>query len=255
MGFLDDVPRRPHPALGGQAVPLRLSDLGVMAALFTADAAAVRAWLPAAAQRPLVVAPGRCLAAVVAVRYREGDLGAYDELAVVLPLGLGRWPRGQALRSAWRARFDAFVLAMPVSSARSRDAGVALAGFPKAVADLRWSEAGGWRRLAWHDDTGRLVAALACRADGTGARPPRLAPDTLSLHAHTLLHGRPVVSELRLREFRRHDRPGATGARLVLGDGQGSEALRALRLSPRALWTHAAPAAQALLFAPQPLAP
>lgn len=250
MDFLDSVARHPSAALGGRPVPLRLASLAAMAAVFSADAEAARALLPAASAallQPLAWRPGRCLLGVVAVRYFEGDLGAYDELALVLPVGRGPLPRLRALRALLSARFEAFVWQMPVTTERAREGGVRLAGFPKWVAELRCGEHAGWLRCALHEGAAEPVLALSCRA-AAGHGPPR----ELSLLAHTLLDGAPVASELRLRQERWHGFPGPGGAVLSVGQGALADALRALRLGPRPLWTQVVPRAQALLFAPRP---
>jgi len=231
-------------------VPLRLASLAAMAAVFSADADAARALLPAASAallQPLVWRPGRCLLGVVAVRYFEGDLGAYDELALVLPVGRGPLPRLRALRALLCARFEAFIWQMPVTTERAREGGVRVAGFPKWVADVRCSEAAGWLRCALHEGTEAPALDLCCRA-AAGHGPPR----ELSLLAHTLLDGVPVVSELRLRQERWHEHPGPGGAVLAVGQGALADALRALRLGPRPLWSQVVPRAQALLFPPRP---
>ncbi|WP_157268655.1 acetoacetate decarboxylase family protein [Azohydromonas aeria] len=250
MAFLD-VSRHPCAALGGQPLPLQLRALSAMAAVFSADAGAARALLPAAMAgvlQPLSWRPGRCLLGVIAVRYLEGDLGAYDELAVVLPVGHGAVPQWQALRNLLRKRFEAFIWQMPVTTARARDGGVRLAGFPKWVADLRRDDGAGRLRCALHEDGSDTPAlALECR-DAEGHGPAR----ELSLLAHTLLEGVPVVSELRLRQERWREHPGG-GARLVLGRGPLADALRALDIGERALWSQVVPQAQALLYGPRRL--
>jgi hypothetical protein len=250
MAFLD-VPRHPCAALDGAPVPLRLEALSAMAAIYGADTAAVRALLPAAAARvlqPLAWRPGRCLVGFIAVRYVQGDLGAYDELAVVLPVGRGATPRLQALGNLLSKRFEAFIWHMPVTTERARDGGVRLAGFPKRVADLRWAEEGGSWRCSLHEGGDVPVLSLACRA-AAGHGPAR----ELSLLSHTLLDGVPVVSELRLRQERWAELPGGGGTRLTLGAGALADALRALRLGQRPLWSQVVPSAQALLYPPRRL--
>jgi hypothetical protein len=198
MAFLDDAVRRPCAALDGQPVPLRLESLSAIAAVFGVDAGAARALLPAASatlMQPLVWRPGRCLLGVVAVRYIAGDLGAYDELALVLPVGRAPQPRLHALRGLLGGRFEAFIWQMPVSTERARRGGVRLAGFPKWVADLRCAEEPGWLRCGLYRGADTAELALACRsAEGHGP------PHELSVLAHTLMDGVPVVSELRLRQ-------------------------------------------------------
>lgn len=248
MAFLD-VPRHPCAALDGTPVPLRLKSLSAMAAVYGADLDALRAQLPAAMAlllQPLAWRPGRGLLGLIAVRYVEGDLGAYDELAVVIPVGRGAMPRLQALGNLLHQRFEAFIWRMPVTTPRARDGGVRLAGFPKWVADLRCDESGGWRRCALHEGGAAPSVTLACRvAEGHG--PAR----ELSLLSHTLLDGVPVVSELRLRQERWAEHPGGGGAMLTLGDGPLADALRPLRISQRPLWSRFMPQAQALLYPPR----
>ena len=248
MAFLD-VPRYPCAALDGAPVPLRLESLSAMAAVYGADLDALRAQLPAAMApvlQPLAWRPGRGLLGLIAVRYREGDLGAYDELAVAIPVGRGATPRLQALANLFRKRFEAFIWHMPVTTPRARDGGVRLAGFPKRVAELRCDENGGWQRCALHEGGASPSVTLACRA-AEGHGPAR----ELSLLSHTLLDGVPVVSELRLRQERWAEHPGGAGAMLSLGDGPLADALRPLRISGRPLWSQVVPQAQALLYPPR----
>jgi hypothetical protein len=157
-------------------------------------------------------------------------------------------PQLQALRNLFHKRFEAFIWQMPVTTARARDGGVRLAGFPKWVADLRRVETDGWLRCALHEDGADTPAlALECR-DAAGHGPAR----ELSLLAHTLLEGVPVVSELRLRQQRWSEHPGG-GARLLLGQGALGDTQRSLDRGPRALWSQVVPQAQALLYGPRRL--
>jgi hypothetical protein len=160
-------------------------------------------------------------------------------------------PQLQALRNLFHKRFEAFIWQMPVTTARARDGGVRLAGFPKWVADLRRVETDGWLRCALHEPGADAPAlALDCRADAAAAGhgPAR----ELSLLAHTLLEGVPLVSELRLRQERWSEHPGG-GARLVLGEGALADTLRGLDVGLRALWSQVVPQAQALLYGPRQL--
>jgi hypothetical protein len=198
----------------------------------------------------------------MAVDYRRGDFGAYQELACTVPVAIaGRQARAgglaafapalDALARGLARSFTAWIWRMPVSTARARDAGIALAGFPKEVADVRFasdvaSVSGG---LHAGDGEAAVRLTLPRAEDGRCHEHPR----DLRLRSITALADRPVTSLLRIRETRWRDLPRPEGPVLHLGAGELADALRGLDLGERPWFAHHAARAQAVLFPPRNL--
>ena len=244
----DRVLRRDWPPLGLQ-VPIRFPALSLVAAVFTAATREAARLLPAGAGRLVEVMPGRCLVSLAAVEYRDSELGPYNELAVTLPVSLGSAPLPAALGALgelFTRSGTAYVLSMPVTTPRSVEVGVGLAGFPKFLAEVRFR---------------REASRVACEVEHEGRRTLTLtaeAGDTpgrrrLKMRAVTILQGVPQVSTFLLEERRWRDSLQRNTARLELDAGPLAETLRGLRLSPRPLATHCASEARGMLFPPRHL--
>lgn len=196
-------------------LPVHVGDAVVGSATFAADADAVGEALPDGLV-PTRVA-GRAMAVVAVCRYRENDLGPYDEVAVCLlcePAGGG--PKG------------AYVAHLPVSAAFSQQAGQQIWGFPKTLDDLdvrigRRAMGGRWAR------DGELIAQLTVPYGGGRTVGRR------SLTAYTNKDGRPHAVEFAVEG--QGMRAGIGGARLELGSHPVAERLRRLGLSRHALMT------------------
>ena len=246
--FSDRVLRREWPPLALQ-VPIFFPALSLVGAVFTAATHEAARRLPAGLGRLVEVMPGRCLVSLIAIEYRESDLGPYSELAVALPVSLSGAPLPAAL-GAFGELFTrsgtAYVLSMPVTTQRSLEVGVGLAGFPKFLADLHFK---------------REASRVACEMQHEGQHALTLSADAsdtpgrrrLKMRALTLPQGVPQVSTFLLEERRWHDGLQRDTARLELGAGPLAETLRELRVSPKPLVTHCASEARGMLFPPRHL--
>jgi hypothetical protein len=246
--FLDRVLRRDWPPLDVQ-VPLRFPALSLVGAVFTAATDEATRLLPPGVGRLVEVMPGRCLVSLIAIEYRESDLGPYNELALTLPVSLGGAPLPAALGALgelFTRSGTAYVLSMPVTTARSLEVGVGLAGFPKMLADVRFRrEASRVACEVEHD--GRQALTLTADASDTPGRR------RLKMRAVTIVQGVPQVSTFLLEERRWRDGLQRDTTRLELGAGPLAETLRALRLSSKPLVTHCASEARGMLFPPRNL--
>ncbi len=251
--FLAGLHRRDWPLPGGGAlrVPVILESLEAIAAVYTADAAELRRRLPDARMRTVDVLPGRALLAAIGVHYRASDLGPYVELALAIPIAwTTRLPAPiDALRHGVRRDFSAWIWQLPVSSARSRDAGIALSGFPKRVARLAFERDTREARCALMDDADPRAPAVVLAVAADDAATP--ARRDLKLRAWSLLDGLPVVSTLVVRQAQFRDHLRRDKAQLVLGRGTLADELRSLRLSERPIASHVCSHAQALWFGPR----
>jgi hypothetical protein len=254
--------RWPWPDAVDLRVPVFLHDVAALAALFTADARAVRALLPDARLRAVEVAPGRSLFQLLAVDYRRSDLGSYGEIACTVPVAIaepGRptgalaalAPVADAFARGLARSFTAWIWRMPVTTAQARDAGIALAGFPKSLADVRFASEEGRPVATLRDEDHAMVLRLALPQ--AAAQPAREGVRDLRLRSITSLRGQPVSSLLRVRVTAWRDLARPAAPVLELGRGELAEALRGLGLSERALFAHHAQRAHAVLFPPRNL--
>ena len=242
---MGDLMRWPWPGADSLQLPAFFPVLSVMALVYTASAARAARLLPHRRMRIVEVMPGRCLVGLVAVEYRESDLGPYNEVGITIPIAFGaRLPVLSALGQGLAKAQTAYVWKLPVTTERARDAGIRIAGFPKELADISFSNEQGRRRCTLAYD-GQMALSLLCEAgDDPGDRQ-------LKLRSYTLMDGLPLVSNLIVRQARFRDRVRPAAARLELGRGVVADTLAELNLGDRALASHQCSQAQALLFPPR----
>lgn len=242
--FFDDVMR--WTWAGGLRVPLFFPSLAFITAVYTAASAEARGLLPDARMRPIEIAPGRCLLTVAAIEYRHSDLGAYNEVALALPIAFGGQapPALDALFRGVGKALSAYVWQLPVTTRAACDAGIDLAGFPKHVAEIAFRNDGLQRRCTL-GPADAPVLGLVCDADD------RPRERRLKVRSYTVKDGLPLVSNLLIRQKRFTDHLRRDGARLELGRGDLADQLRALALSDRPIASHSCSDAEAMLFAPR----
>jgi Acetoacetate decarboxylase (ADC) len=210
-------------------MPVVIRDAALAAAVFTCDAAAARRAIAGTGLDPLLFA-GRGLAALICVRYRDGDLGPYDEVGLIVAV---RSPGGH---------IGIHTLELPVTQEFTLEAGRAIWALPKWLA--RCDLTIGRRRSAVHlaeRDTFVLAGVL-----DTGPVPLPV-PVRSAVTAFSRCHGDPPATvrdhllfgktSMRLTGLR--VRPG--GTRLVLGDHRMAETARALGMEGRPLCTMTVP--------------
>ncbi|MGY1639924.1 acetoacetate decarboxylase family protein [Geodermatophilus sp. SYSU D00703] len=213
-------------------LPLRYSDNSCFASVHTASAAAVAAALPAGPLRPVRWADGRALLSVAAFRYRAVTtaddpprlLAPYGELSVAAVVTRGPAPRVLPLL---RRSLPLFVLHLPVTTAEARDAGAALWGFPKFVADMDFTEEPTTRRLTVAEGGARLLS-LTVRAAGP------VVPDRRPAVMYSERDGRLVETRVPMAGRLRLGLGPASGG-LELGDHPVAGQLRRLDVSPAPL--------------------
>ncbi|MBW8484643.1 acetoacetate decarboxylase family protein [Actinomadura sp. PM05-2] len=184
--------------------------------------------VPAPAARDLIayagLAPaarfGRAVCSLAAVRYADGDLGAYHEFAVAF-----------LVRDPVDGGIGAFIHWLPVNQSFTLEAGRSIWGFPKEMADIPLDLAGRVKRCAVRFG-GRTALELAVRPGAP--LPTRSAAPSIVAFSHLDGVTRRIpwtVSPTGVRM-----RPG--GATLRLGDHRVADELRALGLDgARALST------------------
>ncbi|WP_406318526.1 acetoacetate decarboxylase family protein [Streptosporangium sp. NBC_01639] len=240
------------------AIPVRIRDATACGASYLVRADAARAVIAYSGMDVAEVLPGKALCTLVFVSYTDGDLGAYQEFGVTFLVRrpgerpvrhleegpdrhLGERPvrqpgegppvrRGLLGRLSGLRQAGAFVHWLPVDQGFTLEAGRAIWGFPKELADIDLRLTSPYKRCILRKD-GRLVLDLLVRpgapvlAGGTMA-----APDAYS---HQDGVTRRIPWSVSARGVRA--RPG--GALIRLGNHPVAKELSELGLPRRALMT------------------
>ncbi|MBI4615555.1 MAG: acetoacetate decarboxylase family protein [Planctomycetes bacterium] len=230
--------------------PLFYRDLGMMSALFTASARAARALLPTPEHRLLSPAPGLALLAVHCFEYRDTGIGPYNEVSLSVAVTCGR--SGGAFRAcldaASRRRYAAYVLALPVNTEIALHGGLDFFGFPKYLADIRFSESGDTRTCSVEDPaTGKPIYSFAGKKIPTRPR----ARDVAVFHTFPILAGKTVRTTMVVRSFERGTRVLGGGFRITPGEDPRARLLADLAPGRLLEYVHV-PRAEAILFEPEP---
>jgi hypothetical protein len=212
-------------------LPIRYYRDDCFMGVFTASADAVRALLPSDRLHPVRSLGGKALVAVVAWNYLETTVGPYGEVGIAPLCTLDRPapPLVGGLREAVDPGFGGFVLHLPVTARVARDAGRAVWGYPKFVADMEFDHLPGEQRVHLSEG-GRTILSLAVRHGG------RAVTDNRPLSTFTVLDGRLVQTTVPTRAVYELG-VGRRAGELELGDHPIADQLRGLELSTRPMFT------------------
>jgi hypothetical protein len=109
---------------------------------YTADKHAVESLMPSKRLHPVRLPGNRALVGVIAFNYLETSFGPYGEVGIVVPVVHGQKPPPLLIPALLEGRYPGFgslVIHLPVTSQAARDAGRGEWGYPKFVADMRFS--------------------------------------------------------------------------------------------------------------------
>jgi hypothetical protein len=226
------------------SMPVVVRDAVAASATFAVDADAARALVPHRQLDVVKVSPRHALLAITLVRYRDNDLGTYNEISiapVVTERGTGPVAAlaGMATGSA-----GIYIHRLPVDEEFSCAAGRGIWGFPKTVERLTIGRPGHHLVGRWDAD-GRTVLRLAFRHRGSGAMPAteQTAYSTIDGVLHRtqfVMHASGVGAR-------------SAGAKAWLGDGAAANELRGLGLPSRPLFAVSMGRLQARFDAPEPV--
>ncbi|GAB2887376.1 hypothetical protein GCM10027074_64710 [Streptomyces deserti] len=197
-------------------------------ALFAADLAPTAALLAAARLSPVRLWPGKAALLVGCLHYADSDLGSYDELMIAFPVVR---ERRLSLRRLARLECDVFPYWVPVTGAFTHEAGRALWGIPKDLADID----------VRRGPSGALCSVtcgpFALRLDTRSRLRIPTLPMSITSRAtiHTRLDG--VLRRTPATLHARRPRLGLGGAPPLLGTHPVSDTLRHLGLPRRPLLT------------------
>ncbi len=209
-------------------MPVRVRDAEVCSAAYPVRADAARAVIAYSGLDVAEVLPGKAVCVLLFVDYRDSDLDTYHEFGMaflVRPPGSSGPPRPAELRRA-----GVFVHWLPVDQAFTLEAGRALWGFPKELADIELRLSSPYKRCILRKD-GRLVLDLLVKPGLPMPGATAMAP----LDAYTHRDGvtRRIPWSVRARGAR--IRP--SGALIRLGNHPIAKELSELGLPKRALFS------------------
>lgn len=217
-------------------MPVRVRDVMVCSASYLVRADAARAVIAYSQLDVAEVLPRKALCTLVFADYLDSDLDRYHEFGVAFlarPPGSGHVPGGGLranLAELRRTGAGAFVHWLPVDQGFTLEAGRAIWGFPKELADIDLRMSSPYKRCIVRKD-GRLVLDLLIKS---GVPVPGTGMMT-ALDAYSHLDGvtRRIPWSLTPRGVRA--RPG--GALIRLGNHPIARELSELGLPKRALVT------------------
>ncbi|HZS22651.1 MAG TPA: acetoacetate decarboxylase family protein [Pseudonocardiaceae bacterium] len=205
------------------ALPVAIRDSIVAIAVFSCSRGAARAAVTDNRLTPLTVA-GRGFASLMFVKYRDSDLGTYDEVGLSV-----------AVRGPAHGAIGAYIVELPVTQTFTLKAGRAIWGLPKWLAQgtISVQRSGVQARLS---DGAQSVLTAVLDAGGLRIPVPITIPVVCwvvrpdGLQVGELLRG---IVRVRLEGLR--IRLG--GARVVLGEHRMAQTARALGMSDPPLCT------------------
>lgn len=204
-------------------LPVAIRESLLAISVFACSAGAARSAVADHRLTPLTIA-GRGFASLMFVKYRDSDLGTYDEVGLSV-----------AVRGPARGAIGAYIVELPVTQSFTLEAGRAIWGLPKWLAQGTITDCRSGVQARLCDGTQSVLTAAL---DVRGLRIP--VPITIPVACWVVRPDGPDVGELlhgtarvRLKDLR----IGLGGARVVLGEHRMARTARALGVSDPPLCT------------------
>jgi hypothetical protein len=134
---------RVRVSVGELELPIQYLDVEAMMSFFPVATPNLERMLPRVGLVPVQIRPGIALLGVAAAEYKKSSIGAYSELAILIPcLRKPRFniPLLPLLFPRWFPSLGGYVLKMPVSTEFACTAGKEIWGYPKFMADIDFEE-------------------------------------------------------------------------------------------------------------------
>lgn len=229
-------------------LPVEVRRASSWTAQYLVDAGAAQRLIEPAGLRVATIA-SKAVAVLGFVRYEDGDLDAYNEVAFSILVRRHDAPPGGGLSKALElptGRVGVYIHRLPVNQTFTLEAGRAIWGYPKFLADIRIAEEP-HRTTCTLSHEGRHVLTLSVATRGVPLLPARVVP------TYSDAGGPLRMTEWSVRWKGARNRI-LGGAHLQLGDHEMCEELRSLSLPKRPLLTSFVPLMQANFQAPEVVA-
>lgn len=145
-GFFQEIEHTAVPWRQRQLyVPVFYQDVMSLSVSFLAPMERVKAILPSTRMKPYRVSPWHSIVSITAYKYRDSDIGPYNEISIAVPITLDRETplfTGTIRRTPQVPKL--YVRHLPVTTEIAREVGVEFAGYPKFLAEIDFVEEGDW---------------------------------------------------------------------------------------------------------------
>jgi len=179
-------------------LPCFYYDASSMQAVFPAHYGRLSRLLPDPRFVPARLAPGLGCVVVTCLEYRDSDIGAYNELAISIPLNVPAHRPNLPGRALWesvrRRQVHVFVHHLPVTTDVAMRGGIDYFNFPKFVAGIDFVDGGGTRRC-------RLTEGQEPILIFTGPRIPARARAEAQTFCHLWMDRQPQQAEFKLNQL------------------------------------------------------
>jgi hypothetical protein len=210
-------------------LPVEVRDARSWAATYVVSAQAAQALIARTGLEIAEMRPGKAVATLAAVRYEDGDLDRYNEVAVAFLVRTHDAGPASTLRRSMevaRNKTGVYIHHLPVNQGFTLEAGRTIWGYPKFMADIGIDERSQETTITLSSD-GSHVLSLTVRK---GIKPWPRVPN---LPTYTFLDGLLRRTPWETAPQGTHGRFG--GASLELGTHPIADELRSLGLPKRAM--------------------
>ena len=231
------------------SLPVEIRRARSWAATFRVDASAAQALIAPTGLEIAEMRPGKAIASLAAVRYEDGDLDRYNEVAVAFIVRRHDAPEttpGRKSMELLRNKTGVYIHHLPVDQSFTLEAGRTIWGYPKFLADIDIDERPKATRITLrHDDA--LVLSLTVRH---GIKVWFGVPN---LPTYTFMDG--ALRRTAWETFPEGTRARIGGATLELGTHRIADELRSVGLPRRAIMTTMVPNVRARFGAAEVVTP
>ena len=212
-------------------LPVEIRDARSWAATFVVDSRAAQALIEQTGLEIAPMRPGKAIASLAAVRYEDGDLDRYNEVAVAFVVrrhDAEPATPGRVAMEVARNRTGVYIHHLPVDQSFTLEAGRTIWGYPKFMAEIGIDEEPRAATISLRHD-GADVLRLTVR------RGVKVWFGVPNLPTYTFMDG--VLRRTAWKTFPEGARGRPGGATLELGTHPIADELRSLGLPRRALMT------------------
>lgn len=142
--FFQDVPsNQVRISVGELELPLHFYDVEAMISFFPVATHSLARLLPTEELQPALLRPGISLLSIAAIEYKKSSIGAYNELAILIPClwkPRTNWPLLPFLAPRLFPNYGAYVFRLPVTTEFANIAGREIWGYPQFIANIEFEE-------------------------------------------------------------------------------------------------------------------
>lgn len=237
--------------------PLFYQDLNLMGCIFTADLKTIKKYLPSKEYHPLSILPGRGLAAIHCVEYKQSDIGPYNEVSLSIAVQYGKKSKPvpiHLLQSALKSDYHGYIKELPVTTDVALYGGIDFFNYPKYLADISFRETSSHRVCTLRDKES-LDLILEFEAQKIKTRNFENIPflnkwSIMTLNAYPIKKGKPVHAKTLIHQKEFGVSFLIPRVNIRLGDHFRSKSFRELDLGKQIQFFYS-PSCEGILFEPE----